>query len=107
MGAIVKRSIPLIYFLLLSMTGAKSAASAETAPAETVKTAPGTREAAACGEAAERHLPKDTPLTPWLLDPSVFAENQGDRTEKRLVLEKEVKTVKLANLVPPIRFRSG
>jgi flagellar motor protein MotB len=72
-----------------------------------VKTDAGTREAATCGETAEKHLPKDQPLTPWLLDPSVFAENQGDRTEKRLVAEKEVKTIKLANLVPPIRFRTG
>jgi len=49
----------------------------------------------------------DQTLTPWLLDPSVFAEDQGDRTEKRLVPEKEVKTIKVANLVPPIRFRTG
>jgi flagellar motor protein MotB len=103
----VKRSIPLIVFLLLSGAGANTVVCAKSAPAETVKTAAETREAAACGEAAEKHLPKDTPLTPWLLDPAVFAENQGDRTEKRLVAEKEVKTVKLANLVPPIRFRTG
>ena len=53
------------------------------------------------------HLPSDQAFTPWLLDPSVFAEDQGDRTEKRQVAEKEVKTIKLANLVPPIRFRPG
>src|SRR6185369_15951090 len=103
----VKHSIPLIFFLLVSAAGANTVVWAKTAPPETVKTASATREAASCGEAAEKHLPKDTPLTPWLLDPSVFAENQGDRTEKRLVPEKEVKTVKLANLVPPIRFRTG
>jgi flagellar motor protein MotB len=91
----------------VSAAGAKSVVCAETAPAKSVKTAAKTREAVASGETTEQHLPKDQPLTPWLLDPSVFAEDQGDRTEKRLVSEKEVKTVKLANLVPPIRFRTG
>jgi len=103
----VKRSIPLIVFFLVSIAGAKTIVCAETAPVQTVKTVAASREAAGCGETAEKHLPKETPLTPWLLDPSVFAENQGDRTEKRLVAEKEVKTVKLANLVPPIHFRTG
>ncbi|WP_279342337.1 OmpA family protein [Geotalea sp. SG265] len=67
----------------------------------------GTREAATSGEATEKHLPNDQALTPWLLDPSIFAEDQGDRTEKRLVPEKEVKTIKVMNVVPPIRFRTG
>lgn len=103
----VKRCIVLIFFFLVSVAGAKTVVCAETAPAETVKTAAGTREAAASGETTETHLPKDQALTPWLLDPSVFAEDQGDRTEKRRVAEKEVKTIKLANVVPPIRFRTG
>jgi flagellar motor protein MotB/long-subunit fatty acid transport protein len=102
----VKRCIALIFFLLVSVAGAKTVVCAESAPAKTVKAAE-TREAATCGETTETHLPKDQALTPWLLDPSVFAEDQGDRTEKRLVAEKEVKTVKLASLVPPIRFRTG
>src|SRR5690349_16548948 len=104
----VKRCVTLISFLLLlSLAGAKTVVCAVAAPSQSVKTASATIEAASCGEATEKHLPKKTLLTPWLLDPSVFAENQGDRTEKRLVPEKEVKTVKLANLVPPIRFRTG
>ncbi|HEY5973202.1 MAG TPA: OmpA family protein, partial [Geobacteraceae bacterium] len=103
----VKRCIFLIPFLLLSLAGAKTVVCAETAPPQSVKTGAGTREAATCGQAAEKHLPKDELFTPWLLDPSVFAQDQGDRTEKRLVPEKEVKTIKLANLVPPIRFRTG
>lgn len=101
------RCIVFIFFLLVSAAGAKTVLCAETAPAKSVKTAAGTREAAASGETTEQHLPKDQALTAWLLDPSVFAEDQGDRTEKRRVAEKEVKTVKLANLVPPIRFRTG
>ncbi len=106
MGAMVKRCIALIFFLFLSAAGAE-AVWAVTAPTENVKTVGVTREAATCGTAAEKHLPKDQAFTPWLLDPAIFAENQGDRTEKRLVPEKDVKTIKLANLVPPIRFRTG
>src|SRR6266545_1310768 len=107
MGAMVKRCIVLTFFFLVSIAGAKTVVCAETAPAEIVKTAAGTREAGTSGEATEKHLPKDQALTPWLLDPSVFAEDQGDRTEKRRVAEKEVKTIKLTNVVPPIRFRKG
>ncbi|HEY6873583.1 MAG TPA: OmpA family protein [Geobacteraceae bacterium] len=91
----------------MSVVGAETAVCAETAPAATVKTVAGTREAATSGETTEQHLPKDQALTPWLLDPSVFSQDQGDRTEKRRVPEKEVKTIKLANVVPPIHFRTG
>ena len=107
MGAIVKHCIALTFFFLVSVAGAKTAVCAETAPAATVKTPAGTREAAASGETTEQHLPKDQALTPWLLDPSIFAQDQGDRTEKRRVAEKEVKTIKVTNVVPPIHFRTG
>jgi flagellar motor protein MotB len=88
-------------------SAAKTAVGAETAPARTVNTVAGTREASTTGATTEKHLPKDQALTPWLLDPAIFAEDQGDRTEKRLVPEKEVKTIKVTNVVPPIRFRTG
>jgi flagellar motor protein MotB len=107
MGATVKRCIVLISFFLVSVAGAKTVVWAETAPAETVKADAGAREAVTFGEATEKHLPKDQPFTPWLLDPSIFGQDQGDHTEKRRVAEKEVKTIKLANVVPPIRFRTG
>ncbi len=103
----MKRSISLILLFLMSATGAETALCAGTAPAETVNAGPGTREAATCGETTETHLPKDRAFTPWLLDPSVFAEDQGDRTERRQVAERDVKTIKLTNVVPPIRFRQG
>jgi len=103
----VKRCIFLTSLLLLSLAGATTVACAETASAQTVKTGAGTREAVSSGETTEQHLPKDQPFTPWLLDPSIFAQDQGDRTEKRQVPEKEVKTVKVTNVVPPIRFRTG
>ena len=78
-----------------------------TAPVTSPKAAPQTREAASSGETTEAHLPKDVTYTPWLLDPAVFAQDQGDRTEKRQVAEKDVKTVKVTNMVPPIHFRTG
>ncbi|MEZ4601562.1 MAG: OmpA family protein [Syntrophotaleaceae bacterium] len=65
------------------------------------------REGAAAGEGAEGHLPSDRPLTPWLHDPSIFEEAQGDRIEMRQELEQEVKTIKLENMVPPILFPLG
>jgi len=103
----VKRCIALTFMLLVSLAGVPSAPGAENAPAASAAVPAPTREAAGCGQTTETHLPKDQAFTPWLLDPSVFAQDQGDRTEKRRVAEKQVKTVKLADLVPPIRFRTG
>jgi len=59
------------------------------------------------GEAAEMHLPVDQPLTQWVHDPAIFEKDEGDRTEMRKVVEQEVKTVKLDNLVPSIHFGLG
>jgi len=67
----------------------------------------GVREKDAPGEAVEMHLPADQPFTPWTHDPSIFEEDEGDRTEMREVVEKDVKTIKLRNLVPPIHFGLG
>jgi flagellar motor protein MotB len=67
----------------------------------------GVREAGAGGAAVEAHLPSDTPLTPWIHDPAIFSEDEGDRTELREVVEQDVKTVKLENVVPPIHFDLG
>ena len=106
-GLMVKLFSALICFFLVSLAGAETAVRAEAVSAATVTAGPGTREAAAIGETTEMHLPKDRAFTPWLLDPSIFAEDQGDRTEKRRVAEKDVKTIKLQNLVPPIHFASG
>ncbi len=116
MGEMVKQSIALTCLFLVCMAG--SAAAQETVATAATKAptpaasalagaAPGVREAAGPGETTEGHLPKDVSYTPWLLDPAIFGEDQGDRTEKRQVPEKDVKTVKVANLVPPIHFRTG
>jgi len=53
------------------------------------------------------HLPTDQTMTPWIHDPAIFKKDEGDRTEMRQVVQQEVKTVKLDNLVPPIHFGLG
>jgi flagellar motor protein MotB len=59
------------------------------------------------GEAVERHLPGDLTPTPWVHDPAVLGTEAGDRIEVQEVAAEELNTVKLANVVPPIRFASG
>lgn len=59
------------------------------------------------GEAVERHLPPDVEFTRWSRDPDRLAEEAGDRLETREVLVTEPETVKLRDVVPPIRFESG
>jgi len=66
-----------------------------------------TRETAVSGEASERHLPTDREIRAWLQDPAVFAEDQGDSTELKQVLEQNVRTIKLTNVIPAIHFRQG
>ncbi len=65
------------------------------------------REASVYGQSTERHLPSEQPVTPWVLDPSIFDEDQGDQVEVRQVVAADIKTVKLANLIPAIHFREG
>ena len=65
------------------------------------------REVSTYGQATERHLSADRPLTPWILDPAIFEEDQGDRVELRQTVVQDVKTVKLANQVPAIHFDEG
>lgn len=100
-AAMVKKCIA-IFFIILACAVCAAPFFATEAEA-----ASGTRVVASRGETDEMHLPSDEPFRPWILDSSIFEEDQGDRTEMRQVVEKDVKTIKLANLVPPIRFREG
>jgi flagellar motor protein MotB len=59
------------------------------------------------GEAVERHLPDDRPFMQWVQDPERVDEEQGDTLETRETLQDALETIKLSNLVPPIRFESG
>lgn len=52
----------------------------------------------------EQHLPVDEKQTEWKLKE---VEQSEDKLEKKNVLEQEVTTKKLKNLVPPIHFKSG
>lgn len=76
-------------------------------PARAQDISTGKIDTAARGQAVEMHLPPDQTPTPWLLDPSVFDEDAGDRVETTQVVAPDVTTVKLNNLVPPIRFPLG
>jgi flagellar motor protein MotB len=58
------------------------------------------------GEAVERQLPGDLDFIQWVQDPSSNTQ-AGDRLETREVIFEEIETVKLANLVPAVRFDSG
>jgi outer membrane protein OmpA-like peptidoglycan-associated protein len=98
----LKPSAALIFLVVVSAAGAATPARAETvAPAVAV------RETVARGEAVEMHLPVEQTFTPWIHDYAAFAAAQGDRLEMRQVLEPDVKTIKLENVVPPIHFRLG
>jgi flagellar motor protein MotB len=62
---------------------------------------------AGLGEAVERHLSSDEPFTKWAQDPQLLETESGDRLEQREVVADKVETLKLRNVVPPIRFDSG
>lgn len=59
------------------------------------------------GQSTERQLSVDRPLKPWLVDPSVFTENQGDLVEVRESVERRAETVKLTELIPAVHFSEG
>ena len=58
-------------------------------------------------EAVERHLSSDEPFMEWVQDPARVAAEEGDTLEIRETLTDGLETVKLSNLVAPIRFESG
>lgn len=67
----------------------------------------GVMETAPLGEAVEKHLPTDVDYLKWIQDPETYKKDAGDKIEIQKVLDKEVKTVKLQKVIPPIRFESG
>ena len=85
-----QRHLPLFAGLLL-------AASAVAAERDTTKP----------GQSAERHLSADQEFRRWSVDPERLDSERGDRLETRQVVAEELETVKLRNVVPPIRFESG
>lgn len=67
----------------------------------------GTVDSGPLGAGAERHLSTDERFRPWTQDPDLYEQQRGDKIELRKVLDKEVETRKLQNVIPPIRFESG
>jgi flagellar motor protein MotB len=59
------------------------------------------------GSAAQRQLWGDEPSRRWSQDPAALERMRGDRVEQQQVVKQQPKTVKLRNIVPPIRFESG
>lgn len=62
---------------------------------------------AALGEAVERHLSSDDAITQWTQDPRRLNTEAGDMIVQTQVTKEAVETVKLQNVIPPIRFESG
>ncbi len=90
------RYLPLIFgFLLSASAGAASADDA--APADEAKP----------GEQVERHLSSDQTFRQWAQEQTLLESQRGDRLETRQVVGEKLETVKLRNVVPPIRFESG
>jgi flagellar motor protein MotB len=102
----LKRSIATLFLCIVLAAAAEAAVVREIISA-VAGTETAARDAVTSGEAAETHLSPDQPLIPWLHDPSIFEEAQGDRIEMRQVTEQEVNTIKLDKLVPPILFPLG
>jgi len=59
------------------------------------------------GEPVERHLDDYQPFGKWIRDPAMLESETGDRLETQQVVGEELETVKLTEVVPPIRFESG
>jgi len=59
------------------------------------------------GEVVERQLPADQPFSKWVRDLNQIETDAGDQFEKQMVARDGFETVKLRNVVPPVRFDSG
>lgn len=98
--------------LLLALTAVTAPAWADTAAkaaseTETKNKKSWVRETAPLGEAVEKQLPPDIDPAKWLQDDSIYEHNRGDRIETQQVQEQVVRTIKLPNVVPAIRYDSG
>ncbi|MDH5433771.1 MAG: OmpA family protein, partial [Gammaproteobacteria bacterium] len=79
----------------------------DTSPEGKVDHLPVTLEDNDFGKNTEQHYPPNQVFTLWVSDESLFQPDANDTVEVKQVLEKETKTHKLENKVPPIGFRSG
>ena len=93
MRCMLKRGLAIVCVCVITASGAEAFT--------------GVRETDARADAAERHLPADESFTPWIHDPVIFEEDEGDRTEMRKAVDQDVETIKLDNLIPAIHFGLG
>jgi len=87
----------LTYLLLMWLCGCVISA---LAVAQTIEEAP-------LGQAVERQLPSDEPVSQWVQDPELVKSEAGDKFEVQDVAGEALETVKLTNVIPPIHFESG
>ena len=83
---------------------------AQAAPAKDDAVKPGTQKiitTPSLGQTVEKQLDPDAPLRPWKLDEDSLPPLVKERTESKEVIEKNVRTIKVQNLLPPIYFESG
>ena len=59
------------------------------------------------GQSREQHFSSDAAPMQWTLDPELLERQISDRLEEREVLAEKIETIKLRQIVPPIRFESG
>lgn len=59
------------------------------------------------GKAVERHLSSDEAMSQWAQDTQRINTEAGDMIVQTQVTKEELETVKLQNVIPPIRFESG
>jgi flagellar motor protein MotB len=59
------------------------------------------------GNPAERHLSDERGFREWVHDPALLDIQRGDRLEVQQVEGEQLETVKLRDVIPPIRFESG
>ena len=59
------------------------------------------------GNAVERHLSSDEAISQWTHDAQRINTEAGDMIVQTQVTKEELETVKLQNVIPPIRFESG
>lgn len=59
------------------------------------------------GQSGERHLAAEDEPRLWATDAKDQDESSSDRLESRAIVEDTRETIKLTNVVPPIRFESG
>jgi flagellar motor protein MotB len=100
--------VPLVHLVLGLLLPAT--AMAQTAPAKDGAVKPGAQKIVttpSLGRTVEKQLDPDAPLTPWKLDENTLPALVKERTEDKEVIEKNVRTIKVQNLLPPIYFESG